>query len=123
MEKVKGKEAAVSLEERENVFMISLSGKTFSEYDDLTLFRSFIERLYKKKGHVLFDLSKVTYLNSRGLKEIISLHNHLVKTKHYSLICGVTASTKEVIMAINLPKKIPLFFSKEEAFQWIKAKK
>ena len=108
MKKYEGKGSNFTITEQDGSTIIALSGKIFTEYDDLLIFQEHVVDVYKNKTNVVFDLSGVAYINSRGIKEIISLHKNRLEAGLQLIIAEPKTSVKEVLEAMNLSDEIRL---------------
>ena len=70
--------------------------------------------------NVIFNLSGVLYINSRGIKEIISLHNIKTSKKLQLVISGAVNEVKEILERMNIANEIRIAPSNDTALKWIK---
>jgi anti-anti-sigma factor len=116
-ENYQGLQYHLSIQEKKFYLFVSLSGKLFIEYEDLLAFQKKITVFHEKQKPIVCDLAGVTYVNSRGLKEIIAIHKKGMAQGLRLFIAGASSSVQEVFTVMSLPKEICFVRSLSEAIR------
>ncbi|QQR83774.1 STAS domain-containing protein [Candidatus Peregrinibacteria bacterium] len=64
---------------------------------------------------IIFDLSELNYINSKGIGYLVAVHTHLSKDQRVLILSGATESVMDVIMLVGLPSIIRCVNTVEEA--------
>jgi stage II sporulation protein AA (anti-sigma F factor antagonist) len=68
-----------------------------------------------KLQKILFDFSKLEFINSKGIGLIVSMHTHLTKNGRELLVAEAQQAVYDVISLVGLTSIIPYFESTEKA--------
>jgi len=60
---------------------------------------------------LIFDFTKLKYINSEGIGYLMEVHTHLVQRDRKFVVVGLTANVKDVFSAIGIAEIIPIFDS------------
>lgn len=72
--------------------------------EDLTELRRRIERDPAKAPHIVLDMSRVSYLNSSNIAQLLRLRRHVVSSRRSMRICSVSDEVWSVMLATGLDK-------------------
>lgn len=64
---------------------------------------------------LIFDLTKLTFINSKGIGYLVSVHTHLAKDARAMVMAGATEPVMDVISLVGLTSIIPYHVTLEEA--------
>lgn len=64
---------------------------------------------------ILFDLSKMEFINSKGIGYFVSIHTHLAKDNRIMILTGASEPVMDVISLVGLTMIIKYFDTLEEA--------
>jgi len=70
---------------------------------------------------VIIDLTKTTYIDSRGLGVMVFLYTHTKKMSHSFLVSGVREEVSKIIKITALDKIFPVFQTHQEAIDSLKS--
>lgn len=65
--------------------------------------------------HLVFDLSKLEFINSKGIGYLVSVHTHLSKDKRVMVLTGANEAVMDVISLVGLTTIIKYFDTLDEA--------
>ncbi len=64
---------------------------------------------------LIFDFTKLKFVNSKGIGYLVSVHTHLTKDGRTMVIAGATQPVMDVLSLIGLTNIIPYYETIEEA--------
>jgi len=67
--------------------------------------------------HLLFDLSQLEFINSKGIGYLVSVHTHLSKDKRAMILASAQEAVMDVISLVGLTTIIKYFDTLDEALQ------
>lgn len=65
--------------------------------------------------YLLFDLTNLEFINSKGIGYLVSIHTHLSKDQRELVLAGANEAVMDVISLVGLTTIIKYFNSVEEA--------
>lgn len=65
--------------------------------------------------HLIFDLTQLEFINSKGIGYLVSVHTHLSKDKREMILAGAVEAVMDVISLVGLTTIIKYFNTVEEA--------
>ena len=71
------------------------------------------------KKYLVFDFSRLSFINSEGIGFIMALHSHLVKNKQSLVVVNAIAHVKDVLSVIGILNVVEYFDSFEQFLQKI----
>lgn len=66
-------------------------------------------------AHVIFDLTKLAFINSKGIGYFVSVHTHLSKDQRVLSMANANESVMDVISLVGLTTIIPYYNTLDEA--------
>jgi stage II sporulation protein AA (anti-sigma F factor antagonist) len=69
----------------------------------------------KGLNELIFDLTNLEFINSKGIGYIVSVHTHLTKNKRAMKLAAASEAVMDVISLVGLTTIIPYFKTLEEA--------
>ena len=76
---------------------------------------SLLASMPKPRRFVILDLAQATFLDSRGVGALMTLHVHLKRADSTLVLAAATGQPAEVLGAVGLASIIPMYASVEEA--------
>ena len=67
--------------------------------------------------HLIFDFTKLRYINSEGVGFLVSLSVKLKKRGTELLLCSFQSNVGDILQLVGIPKMIRVFQTLEEAIQ------
>lgn len=64
---------------------------------------------------IIFDLTKLEFINSKGIGYLVSVHTHLAKDGRTMIMAGATEPVMDVLSLVGLTNIIPYHATLEEA--------
>ena len=98
-----------------NVKVVHLTG----ELDEVSVeeLKGHIDPLLEdnKVHRLIFDFTKLEFINSKGIGYLVSVHTHLAKDGRAMMMAGAAESVMDVISLVGLTSIIPYHATLEEA--------
>ena len=80
-------------------------------------FREAMKEILQSGSHVIFDMSKLSFIDSQGLGALMFCHQY-VKSKDAILVfCGLTKTVDSLIGLVRMHKVFDIYKTKEEALK------
>ncbi len=112
-------ELSVSVTDSSNpsVKIVALAGEM--DETNIDTLRKELEPFLNDLGitHLVFDLSKLEFINSKGIGYLVSVHTHLSKDKRVMILASAQEAVMDVISLVGLTTIIKYFQTLDEALQ------